>query len=108
MDKMTNRVKELAKCLGATAVGISAVETLDGGPPSVDLSYVLPGAKSAVSFLLPLNQEYIEPYLQKKDRRSHETDNVRTNTLASGISFEIAKKRLAAMSAERRALYEAV
>lgn len=90
MEKMTNRVKMLAKCLGATAVGISTTETLASGPPSADLTYVLPGAKSAVSFLLPLNQAYIEPYLQKKDRRSHETDNIRTNTLASGISFEIA------------------
>jgi epoxyqueuosine reductase len=90
MKKMTSRIKELAKCLGATAVGISTMETLAGGPPSVDLPYVLPGAKSAVSFLVPLNQSYIEPYLQKKDRRSHEMDNIRTNTLASGISFEIA------------------
>lgn len=90
MKKMTSRIKELAKCLGATAVGISTMETLAGGPPSVDLSYVLPGAKSAVSFLVPLNQSYIEPYLQKKDRLTHEMDNIRTNTLASGISFEIA------------------
>jgi epoxyqueuosine reductase len=90
MKKMTTRIKELAKCLGATAVGISTTETLAGGPPSVDLSYVLPGAKSAVSFLVPLNQSYIEPYLQKMDRRSHEVDNIRTNSLASGISLEIA------------------
>jgi len=90
MEKLTSRIKELAKCLGATAVGISTIETLSGGPSSADLSYVLPGAKSAVSFLVPLNQAYIEPYLQKKDHRSHEVDNIRTNTLASGISFEIA------------------
>ena len=90
MEKMTDRIKELAKCLGATAVGISTTETLAGGPPSVDLSYVLEGAKSAVSFLVPLNQAYIEPYLQKKDHRSHELDNIRTNSLVSGISFEIA------------------
>jgi epoxyqueuosine reductase QueG len=90
METMTNRIKELAKCLGATAVGISTNETLAGGPPSVDLAYVLPGAKSAISFLLPLNQTYIEPFLQKKDRHSHELDNIRTNTLATGISFEIA------------------
>lgn len=38
MKKMTSRIKELAKCLGATAVGISTMETLAGGPPSVDLS----------------------------------------------------------------------
>jgi len=90
MEKMTSRVKELARCLGASSVGIATTETLAGGPPSVDLSYVLPGAKSAVSFLVPLNQSYIEPYLQKTDRHSHETDNVRANTLSTGISFEIA------------------
>ena len=43
-----------------------------------------------MSFLVPLNQSYIEPYLQKKDHHSHELDNIRTNSLASGISFEIA------------------
>ena len=90
MEKLTGRIKELAKCLGATAVGISTKETLAGGPPSVDLSYVLPGAKSAISFLVPLNQSYIEPYLQKMDHRSHEMDNIRTNSLVTGISFEIA------------------
>lgn len=89
-DKMTHRVKELAKCLGAAAVGIATKETLEGGPPSVDLTYVLPGASSAVSFLVPLDQRCIETYLKKEDRRSYELNNVRTNTLVSGISFEIA------------------
>ena len=90
MHKITERVKEMALCLGAAAVGIATNETLAGGPPSVDLTYVLPEATSAVSFLVPLDQRYIEPYLGKKDRRSYERDNVRTNTLVSGISLEIA------------------
>jgi epoxyqueuosine reductase len=89
MDKMTNRVKELAQCLGAAAVGIATIKTLAGGPPSVDLTYVLPEAKSAISFMVPLIQEHIEPYLNKKDRLSYEIDNIRTNTLVSGISLEI-------------------
>jgi epoxyqueuosine reductase QueG len=90
MHNMTERVTELAACLGAAAVGIATNETLAGGPPSVDLAYVLPGAASALSFLVPLDQRCIEPYLRKEDRRSYELDNVRTNTLVSGISFEIA------------------
>jgi hypothetical protein len=28
MDKITNRVKELAQCLGAATVGIATIETL--------------------------------------------------------------------------------
>ncbi len=90
MEKMTRRVTELAACLGAVAVGIATNETLAGGPPSVDLTYVLPGALSAVSFLIPLDQQHIEPYLKKEDRRSYERNNVQTNALISGISFEIA------------------
>ncbi len=90
MQEMTNRVKELAACLGAAAVGIATKETLAGGPPSVDLAYVLSEAESAVSFLVPLDQQYVEPYLSKQDQRSYERDNVRANTLVSGISFEIA------------------
>ena len=35
---------------GAVKSGIATLETLAGGPPSVDLSYVLPGARSAIVF----------------------------------------------------------
>ena len=48
---------------GACAIGFATVETLAGGPESVDLEYVLPGAKSAVSFAVPLDQKFIPPYL---------------------------------------------
>lgn len=91
MEKLTETVKDMARCLGAVEVGIATLETLDGGPPSTDLSYVLPEAKSAVCFALPLNQAVIEPYLRKEDHDSHQLDNIRTNTLASGISLEMAK-----------------
>jgi len=33
---------DLAKCYGASAVGIVTTEMLEGGPPSTDLAYVLP------------------------------------------------------------------
>jgi epoxyqueuosine reductase QueG len=90
MEKLTDRIKDLAFCLGAADVGITTTQTLAGGPPSTDLSYVLPGAASAVTFLVPMDQAHIESYLGKKDRLSHEKDNIRASTLASGISFEIA------------------
>jgi epoxyqueuosine reductase len=91
VHKMTNRVKEFAECLGAATVGIASTDMLEGGPPSVDLSYVLAGAKSAISFFVSLDPQYVEPYLKKENQRSYELDNVRTNTLVSGISIEIAE-----------------
>ena len=39
------RVKDLAKCYGAGVVGIVTTEMLAGGPPSTDLTYVLPNTK---------------------------------------------------------------
>ena len=62
MEKITRRVLELARCYGAGAVGVVTTEMLAEGPPSTDLTYVLPDAKSAVSFALPLDQGLIEPW----------------------------------------------
>ncbi len=44
---------EFLETQGASVVGISTCETLAGGPPSTDLEYVLPGARSAVTVSAP-------------------------------------------------------
>ena len=90
MEKITGRVKDLARSYGAGVVGIVTTEMLAGGPPSTDLTYVLPNAKSAVSFALPLNQKYIEPWFNKQNHADHFRDNIRANVSASGISLELA------------------
>ena len=90
IKEITGYVKELAFRLGAIDVGISTKETLEGGPPSTNLTYVLKEAKSAITFVLPLDQDLIEPYFRKEDHDAHNLNNTRTNTLASGISLEIA------------------
>jgi epoxyqueuosine reductase QueG len=90
MKELSRRVIDYVLDEGACAAGICTTETLAGGPPSTDLSYVLPGAKSAISFAMPLNQSLIPPYLQKKDRRSHERDNIVTNGRATGLAAHLA------------------
>jgi epoxyqueuosine reductase QueG len=90
MEKITGRVKDLAKCYGAGVVGIVTTEMLAGGPPSTDLTYVLPNAKSAVSFAVPLDQKFIEPWFNKQNQADHLRNNIRTNVIASGISLELA------------------
>ena len=72
MNLLTEQVLDFARSWGAAVVGVATRETLAGGPPSVDLEYVLPGARSAVSIAVPLNKDYIRSYLAKKDRRSHD------------------------------------
>jgi len=85
-EDLNQVVKDLVLNAGAIDVGVVTTETLEGGPPSTDLSYVLDGAKAAVVFALPLDQEKIERFLKKEDFSGHCLDNVRTNTLASGIA----------------------
>ena len=46
MEKITDRIKAMVKSYGTVAVGIATTETLAGGPPSTDLTYVLPEARS--------------------------------------------------------------
>lgn len=90
MEKITRRARDLAMSYGAGAVGIVTTEMLAGGPPSADLTYVLPNAKSAVSFAVPLAQQYIEPWFNKQGQADHFRDNIRSNVIASGISLELA------------------
>jgi epoxyqueuosine reductase QueG len=90
MEDLSQMVEDLVLNGGAIAYGIATLETLEGGPPSTDLSYVLPEAKSAVCFALALDQRLIPPFLAKKDYVSHNRDNTRTNLLANGIALDLA------------------
>jgi len=90
MEKITRRAMDLAGCYGASVVGVVTTEMLAGGPPSTDLSYVLPNANSAISFAVPLDQDYIESWFNKKSHNDHLSNNIRTNVMASGISLELA------------------
>ena len=59
MEELTEQLKTLVRSYGAVYVGIATRETLEGGPPSTDLGYILPEARSAISFALALNREFI-------------------------------------------------
>ena len=69
---------------------ITTRETLAGGPPSTDLSYVLERARSAVTFGVPLNQDKILDFLGKVDREGHQKDYCMSSTIATGIAAEMA------------------
>ncbi|MFO7962931.1 MAG: hypothetical protein R6U50_03330 [Desulfobacterales bacterium] len=94
MDKtrrLTHTVMDLVRGAGGVAVGIAATETLRGGPPSTDLTYVLPEARSAVVFALPLDQNVIEPFLRKEDMAGMNMNNHRVNTMSGGIALELSE-----------------
>jgi len=91
VDNLSQTIIDFVMCEGFTcAAGIATMETLAGGPPTSDITYVLPGAKSAISFAIALDQSLIEPFLSKKDRRSYQHDHIHAHYLSSGLSFELA------------------
>jgi epoxyqueuosine reductase len=90
-EKLTQLVKNLVVNSGAVAVGIATTETLEGGPPSTDLTYVLPEAKSAIVFALPMDQGAIERFLKKEDMAAANIDNRRVNNMASGLALEVSE-----------------
>ncbi len=72
-------VKQMAENAGAAAVGISSVGRLTD-KPSMDANYLLPGARSIVSVMLPLEDRVIRDYLGKTNRigfQLHETETYR-------------------------------
>ena len=87
MDNLNEIILDAQWTSGACAVGVATLETLAGGPPSADLTYVLPDAKSAIVFGFALDQELIGRYLRKEERRAHELDNIHKNMMASGAAL---------------------
>jgi epoxyqueuosine reductase len=74
------KLKQLALSSGAGAVGISSVDRL-GDLPSMDPTYLLPGARSIISIMIPLDDAIIRRYLAKEDREGlqiHETEVYRS------------------------------
>jgi epoxyqueuosine reductase QueG len=92
MLKTTSLEKEIKEFLfeqGAIKVGFANAETMAGGPPSADITYKLPEAKSAICFAIPLNRDLIRAYLRKDlpyGRVGYEKNHLETNIRAYRIS----------------------
>jgi epoxyqueuosine reductase len=90
MENLLEIVLDQALLGGACAVGIATTATLAGGPESADITNILPGAKSAISFAYALDTDAIDLFLSKKDRIPHERNNIDINNIASGAALNLA------------------
>jgi epoxyqueuosine reductase len=71
MGRLEAKIKNIARENGAALVGITTTERLRSAPPSGDPAYVLPGARSVISFAAALDRNISRAFLSKKDWRSH-------------------------------------
>ncbi|MFX0187237.1 MAG: epoxyqueuosine reductase [Candidatus Hodarchaeota archaeon] len=77
---------------GAIRVGFATLETMAGGPPGADITYLLPEAQSAIGFAIPMDKDLIRPHLGKElpnGRADHEEDNIATNIRAWHLAKDI-------------------
>ena len=88
---LNKQIEEFLKERGAIRVGFTTLDTLTGGPPSVDITYLLPEARSAISFALPLDREIIRNFLAKKEWFKAEVDDQAVNKKSSELGHELAK-----------------
>lgn len=84
-------IVEFLKERGVVSYGFATTETLEGGPPSTDLTYLLPSAKSAITFTFPLDRDAIKLFISKKSYREHVIDNIEVNKKAVKTSIELAE-----------------
>lgn len=86
---LNEEIEIMLKERGVINVGFVTLETMAGGPPGADLTYLLPEAQSGISFAIPLNKDLIRPFLSKElpnSRADHEQDNIEVNYRAWHIA----------------------
>jgi epoxyqueuosine reductase QueG len=78
---------------GAIKVRFANRESLAGGPPSADLTYQLEGARSAVSFALPLDRDRARRFLAKEEYHEEQIDvSIQSSKLSKACAQLIEKE----------------
>ena len=72
---LKKEITTIAREMGIDKIGFTTRERLADAPPSADLSYVLPEARSAVSLLIAFDKPAIRAYLAKEDQKAHLKDH---------------------------------
>lgn len=75
MATLTEEITSVARDMGMDKVGFTSKERLQDAPPSGDLGYILPSARSAISLAVALDKVAIRAFLSKEDQMAHVNDH---------------------------------
>jgi len=92
MASLENVLKSLAVKLGAELVGITTPKILSDGPPSSDPYYLLPSARSVISFAVSLDKQRALDFISKKSWRPHCNNRKAIGQLLYTIGDGLAEK----------------
>jgi ferredoxin len=87
---LESEIKNYLKKLGVEVIGLAGPGRFDG-PPSLDPDYMMKGAKSIVSYALPLDVDAIYDYLSKDSAIPHNIDQIRKNQSSMNVGFKLVK-----------------
>jgi len=89
MQSNEDKIKDFARKAGIGLVGIAG-EGRFAGPPSLDPTYTLKGARAIVSMALPMNVPAIYDFLSKKSHGPHNLEQLKSCQRMHRISVELA------------------
>ncbi len=89
MSSIEQNIKSFLKGQGIEVCGIAGPERLDG-PPSLDPSYTMRGAKSIISFAMSMDVDAIYDFLSKKTPVTHNIDQMIRNQKVRHIAERLA------------------
>lgn len=78
MNSVENKIRNFLIDQKITVMGIAGPGRFEG-PPSLDPAYTMRGAKSIISFAMPMSVEAIYDFLSKKTPVTHNTDQLIAN-----------------------------
>ena len=88
MAGIEEKIKGFLRERGVEVMGIAGPERLDG-PPSLDPTYTMKGAKSIITFALPMDVDAIYKFLGKESSVPHTLDQTMMNQKVLRISHEL-------------------
>jgi hypothetical protein len=78
MGTLEEKIKAFVRDQGVEVVGLAGPDRLDG-PPSLDPTYTMRGARSIVSMVMPMDVNAIYDFLGKKSPVPHWLDQLKKN-----------------------------
>jgi epoxyqueuosine reductase len=89
MSTVEEKIKGFLRERGITLIGIAGPERWKNGPPSIDPTYILPGAKSIIAWAVPFNTPAIYDFLSKKTPGPHNFDQLKLAQRNNRIAKEL-------------------
>ena len=86
---LEQKIKDFVRSQGVDVVGVAGPDRLDG-PPSLDPTYYMKGARSIISMIVPMDGKAIHDFLGKKSQTPHWVDQVKKNQQMCRISGRVA------------------